>query len=34
LAIANYLAPNEKASFARALTQALHNARRGYDPAL
>jgi uncharacterized membrane protein len=34
LAIANFLAPNEKASFANALTQALQNARRGYDPAL
>jgi uncharacterized membrane protein len=34
LPIASFLAPNEKASFARALTQALQNARRGYDPAL
>jgi uncharacterized membrane protein len=34
LSIANFLAPNGKASFARALKEALHNARRGYDPAL
>jgi uncharacterized membrane protein len=34
LAIASFLAPNEKASLARALTQALHNARRGYDSTL
>lgn len=31
LAIANFLAPGERVSFARALTQALQHARRGYD---
>lgn len=34
LSIAGFLAPDEKASFAQALRQALATARRGYDPAV